>query len=99
MLADLVNGFHHLFGKITPANGDGVWCELEAHNQLSTHDYDSLTRLIVMAHDRCIRAEIRPCGTKRLTLILSKRIREGAYTERHPALEENVSKIRKELTP
>lgn len=98
MLADLVNGFHHLFGKIT---GDGrkdqVRCVLEAHNCLATYDYRDLTRLVVMAHDRCIRAEIQPARGNALTIILSKRSREGGQSDYHPTLEENVAKIRGDL--
>lgn len=98
MLADLVNGFHHLFGKVT---GDGrenqIRCILEAHNCLATYDYRDLTRLVVMAHDRCIRAEIQPARGNALTIILTKRSREGDQCVRHPTLEENVEKIRKDL--
>lgn len=97
MLADLTRGFHHLFGKIRASNDNGIQCELECHNYLGTFDYNELTRLVVMAHDRAIRAEIRPCGTKRLSIYLHKRSREGTETQRHPTLEDAVTKIRKEL--
>ena len=98
MLTNLVNGFHHLFGKIT---GDGrtdqIRCVLEAHNCLATYDYRDLTRLVVMAHDRCIRAEIQPARGNAITIILTKRSREGDQDRRHPTLEENVAKIREDL--
>lgn len=98
MLADLVNGFHHLFGKIT---GDGrkdqIRCVLEAHNCLATYDYRDLTRLVVMAHDRCIRAEIQPARGNAITVILTKCNRDGDRSKWHPALEENIAKIREGL--
>lgn len=98
MLADLANGFHHLFGRIT---GDGqpdqIRCILEAHNCLATYDFRDLTRLVVMAHDRCIRAEIQPARGNAIAVILTKRSRDGNQSEWHPTLEENVAKIREEL--
>lgn len=98
MLSDLVNGFHHLFGKIhADGQNDQIRCILEAHNCLATYDYRDLTRLVVMAHDRCIRAEIQPAGRSTLTIILTKRSREGSQELRHPTLEENVTKIREDL--
>jgi len=93
MLADLVGGFHHVTGKIKPC-GEGI--ESSGYNfNLATYDFDGLTRLVLLAHDRCIRAEIRPSGPGMLKLALSKRTRRqgGHMWERHPDIENAIRNI------
>jgi hypothetical protein len=61
---------------------------------LSTWDYDHLTRAVIMAHDRCIRLDVQPCTPKLLRLVLHKRQREGGVSERHPTIEEAITRVR-----
>ena len=94
LLADLQGGFHHVTGKIKRA-GDGI--ETSSFNfRAATYDFDGLTRLVVLAHDRMIRAEIAPSGPGMLKLYLQKRhLREGGHMhERHPELEQAAAAIR-----
>lgn len=92
MLADLVRGFHHMPGDIKRC-GAGV--EVNMRAPLATRDFSELTRLVVMAHDRCIRAEIAPSGPGRLKILLHKRhARAGSMVERHPTLEEHIAMCR-----
>ena len=62
---------------------------------LSTCDFDELTRLVILAHDRCIRVEVEAAAPKYLRLIFYKRRREpSAPARHHPTLEEAVTRIR-----
>lgn len=93
LVADLMHGFHHISGKFEEW-GSGIEINT-THGRLATFDFDGLTRLVVLAHDRCIRAEIRPSGPGLIKIILHKRhIREGRQSEKHPTLEDNISRIR-----
>ncbi len=94
LLADLFHGFHHISGKLHEW-GAGIKLNTTYTNTLASYDYNGLTRLIVMAHDRMIRAEIVPSGPGMLGIVLHKRHkREGRMHERHPTLEDHVKQIR-----
>lgn len=94
LLADLFRGFHHVQGVIRPF-GNGIEINSQNGNWAASYDFDGLTRAVVMAHDRMIRFEIRPSGPGMLKLCLWKRhTREGRMNERHPTIEEAISKIR-----
>lgn len=95
MLADLFFGWHHVQGEIKQL-GSGIKLNTSASNWAATFDYDGLTRAVVMAHDRMIRFEFRPSGSRLMQLVLHKRhTREGAMHERHPTLEEAIVAARK----
>jgi hypothetical protein len=93
MLADWSGGFHHVTGTIKPASPKGIKCSVP-HGSMSSFDFDGLTRLVVMAHDRCIRAELRSGGPQRLTMYLHKRQRDGQMAQRHPTLDQAIAAIR-----
>ncbi len=89
MLRDLESGFHHLeTDRIKPATGAGISYNFPYAN-FATFDYDELTRLVFMAHKRCIRAQISGSGPNMLCLHLHKRLgRDGNMTARHPTIEQ-----------
>lgn len=93
LLCDLMGGEHHLEGGVI-AWGDGVY-----YNQISaiaTFDFNLLTVAVVLAHDRCIRLEVRPAGPSQIGLALHKRhSREGSTSKRHPTLEVAVAAARR----
>jgi hypothetical protein len=92
MLAHLARGFHHLPGNIKRC---GLGVETNWLGTLASWDFSHLTRLVVMAHDRCIRAEVAPSGPGRLKILLHKRhAREGEMNRRHPTLEEHIALCR-----
>jgi hypothetical protein len=92
MLAHLARGFHHLAGPIKRC-GSGV--SVSWRTGMATWDFSELTRLVVMAHDRCIRAEITQGGPGLLKVLLHKRhTREGDISRRHPTLEEHIALCR-----
>lgn len=66
------------------------WC-VNTWVDLSTFDQDKLTRLVFLAHDRCVRAEITHSGPRMVRICIWQRIREGGITDRHPTLEQAVS--------
>jgi len=90
MFADLMCGWHHC-RKIHRA-GSGVKMSVSG-GKLATFDFDLLTKLVIMAHDRCIRAEISHSGPRMVSIILHKReAREGAMHRRHPTIHEAVER-------
>lgn len=73
--------------------GKGV--SFVVRSYFATYDCDGLTRLVVGAHDRCIRVEVEGCGPKMLRVSMWPRNgREGRLYERHPTLEQAAASIR-----
>jgi len=93
-VCDLVYGEHHVCGD-AKQYGRGI-CINMRNTAFATFDFDYLTRLVFMAHDRCIRAEIQPSGPGMLKLVLNKRFyRDGEMYERHPTIETALEKFKK----
>lgn len=69
---------------------------LECTGRLSTYDNDHLTQLVVRAHDACVRVELAAprSPAKSFHVIFSRRDRVGGLHERHPALEQAVTRVR-----
>ena len=87
-LFDFELGEHHLRGTIKPW-GDGVQYNRLVSGDLCTFDVDGLTRLVFLAHDRCIRVEVAASSPKRVHIACHKRHSRTAEKRyaRHPALE------------
>ena len=66
----------------------GFGWQITHGNSLATFDFDSMTRLVRLAHERCMRVEINPCNMRYLRIILHKRKREGSICDRHPTIEQ-----------
>lgn len=64
------------------------------YGDLSTYDWDTLTRLVIAAHDLAVRVEIGSSGPRRVKLHLSARTRTGEMTERHPTIDEAIDRFR-----
>jgi hypothetical protein len=62
-----------------------VW-EVNTHLDLSTYDPDRLTRLVVAAHNYCVRATVRHSGPGLVKIQLWPRNRHGNRCNRHPKL-------------
>lgn len=97
VLAIAFRGIHHVPGwsKRDACGPDGI--EVRVSHTLDTFDYDVLTRLVVAAHDECVRVEVCP-SMRDLKLYLHVRKREGSFSERHPDMETAVANVRKGLT-
>jgi hypothetical protein len=94
MFADVVGGFHHITGTIKP-HGEGIKVS-DYSGRWATFDFDRLTRLVVLAHDRMIRACVEPSGPRMIGVTLWKRhTREGSMFERHPTMEQAIATHRR----
>jgi len=93
-LADFYGGWHHVHGKVKDASPTGIHINTRHISQFATYDFDGLTRLVVMAHDRAIRVQVGPSGPGMLELMFHKRTREGDSFRRHPTLEDAISRLR-----
>lgn len=67
-----------------------LFIKMNFRGSLSSFDFDGLTRLLFLAHDHCIRVEVRPCNPQLMTVLFHPRLREGAMPLRHPTLEQAV---------
>jgi hypothetical protein len=97
LLGDLYLGIYHL--NTTSLRkvdwGDPQHIEVVIHRPMATYDENSLTRLIVLAHDRMIRVEIKGAAPNCLRLMFHQRkSREGRLYDRMPELETHIETIR-----
>ena len=85
MLCDWLCGAHHV-PTVSPF-GRGIKVCVPS-GKLSTFDFDLLTTLVLLAHDRCVRVELGNGGPYRTGVILHRRhAREGCMSQRHPTIE------------
>jgi hypothetical protein len=81
----LFRGEHHIPSEVKPW-GRG-WKVSTHSGRLATFDFDDLTRLVFLAHDRCVRAEIIQSGPGRVGIAIWKRHgRSGDMYSRHPSI-------------
>jgi len=90
--ADLYCGENHIPSDIRRYGRNG-WC-VNDFSPMATYDYDRLTKLVVMSHDRCIRAEILPSSIGKFKVAIWKRNREGSLTYNHSTIEEAIERVR-----
>ena len=100
MLEITFRGLHHCpkIHKIPyKIIGNEYWA-VNYSGDLSTYDYDLLTRLVVAAHDNCIRVSICSSGPRLVKIRLDNRTkRVGMFHEQHPTIEQAVDAVRKGL--
>jgi hypothetical protein len=65
----------------------------------ATYDRDALTRLVILAHDRCLRVAVCQSGPGRLRISAHPRQREGAMHRRHPTMEQAIGLLRASCPP
>ena len=94
MFADVVGGFHHITGSVKPF---GCGIKVSAYpTRFATFDFDGLTRLVLLAHDRMIRVAVAPSGPGMIAFEMRKRHkRDGKISERHPTIEQAIALHRK----
>lgn len=90
--SEFFRGLHHVPGGRHRIRKWGTGYCINYHpNDLSTFDFDGLTRLVLMSHRDCIRSEISGSGPGMIKLAIWKRKgREGRYFEKHPSIETAV---------
>lgn len=97
LLCEVFHGEHHVPGSIY-ACGRGIYCSAMG-GMLSTFDFDYLTRLVVLAHDRCVRVELMSSSPHRIGLALHRRAsRDGPSYDRHPTIEDAITQVRRTKT-
>lgn len=89
VLSQRFQGIHHC-GEITKTKG--AWAT-NKYGDLSTFDFDELTRLVLAAHHYCIRASVQHPGPRMVKIVLSPRTREGAIFNRHPTIEQGIESM------
>lgn len=97
LLGDVFYGIYHLptsnLRKVDWTNKYWIEFSLMWHD-LATVDFDDLTRLVVLAHDRMLRVSIKAAAPRNLCLVFHQRkVREGGYWERCPTIETHVREI------
>ena len=99
LLNRVFRGLHHC-PKIKKQGGDFPWWEINPYGDLATYDLDTLTRLVIAAHDECVRAEISSSGPRRVRVLLHPRYgREGDFSKRHPTIEQAILNYRNYARP
>lgn len=88
---DFFCGAHHFGGQLKEW-GYG-WC-MPMRNNMATIDYNGLTKLVLMAHDRAIRVEIVPRGMSRALICIWQRDRSTGMSTGHPTIEQAIEKHR-----
>jgi|GEM_PF-2434429 len=92
LFSDFFRGEHHIPGP--KYKGENVreyefgWCVL-TDSDLSSFDIDTLTRLVLLAHDRAVRVEVES-AMRYLRIAIWKRGREGGVNVRHPTIEQAI---------
>jgi hypothetical protein len=91
--SEFYQGDHHIPKGGVKEFGYG-WAVVHNRGDLATYDYNELTKLVIMGHDRCIRVSIMPYQIKSLKIAIWRRQREGGMSERHPTLEQAIESFR-----
>lgn len=90
MLGDWAHGFHHL--PMPKEFGRGV--SIHWSQDLSTWDFNRLTMLVLLAHERCVRIELRSGGPRGVTIAAHRRKADAnSIYEGHPNLDHLVRQI------
>ena len=98
LLGDAFGGIYHidefLFKK--KVDWSNSWhVQIPYNRDLATFDFNTLTRLVVLCHDRCIRMSIKPTSPGYLYLqFWSRDGREGDVSKRHPTIETAIELVR-----
>lgn len=98
LLDELYNGIYHIrhnaLAKVSWDNEIYISIIVEDAS-FATYDFNRLTKLVVLCHDKCMRCEIHGKGPGYIELIFHKRkCRDGQIYERHPTIEDHVKLIR-----
>lgn len=95
--SDFYFGEHHIPGYKPKEFGYG-WSVNHDRGDLATFDYNQLTRLVFMAHERCIRVSVEAVRNGIIRIAIWKRSgREGSIDMRHPTIEKALETFSNKL--
>lgn len=89
-------GEHHFPSKIKQFGSSG-WVITHDRGDIATYDYNGLTRLVLMAHEKCYRVSIMPWNFKSMKICIWKRRRDGDFSRRHPDIDKAIESFKKEI--
>lgn len=96
ILGEYAYGIYHLDLKGVEWGNDRYIRVKVIASDLSTFDYNGLTRLVILCHDRGVRMEVQPCNMRYVRLVFTRRnCRDGNICERHPTIDEAIESHRK----
>lgn len=100
LLDDVFWGIYHVNSHLHKTDWtNDHFIDVVLNKELHTFDYDHLTRLVVLCHDRLLRMEITGRAPNFLTLTFHQRkVREGRMFDRMPTMEDHIEIIRRSLT-
>jgi hypothetical protein len=96
VVARTFRGIHHCPGGWENREpwGDGI--SIVAFGGMSTYDFDYLTRLVVAAHDECVRVDVIGCAPSYMRIgLTARKNRDGEFYDRHDTIETAIEKARR----
>lgn len=98
ILGQVFLGLYHIDRQVYKVDWTELRCiEINLHSNFSTYDFNVLTRLVVLCHDRAMRLEISPCNMQFIKFRFHQRKREGSIFDRHPTIEQAIIDIREAI--
>lgn len=95
--AALCRGEHHIPGsryKGESVKPYGVGFVVSHGGYLASYDDNMLTRLVLLAHERCVRVEVFHGGPNRVRIAIWGRERTGDIVQRHVTIEHAIERFR-----
>lgn len=95
-------GIYHLgssgLKKADWVNDYCIAINLSYPSNFATYDFDLLTKIVVLSHDRCLRVEMQAVAPRIMKLMFHRRER-GATTNfaKMPTLEEHTATLREQM--
>ena len=93
ILGYVYQGLYHIAGIEKREWENNRHIQIPVHDHLSTYDYSLLTTLVLLAHRRSIRIEIRPCNFNHIYLFFSRRDRSNHPIEGHPTIQQAIARF------
>ncbi len=99
-LGELYLGIYHLdSGALERVDWSDKNCIVITigHKDWCTVDFNTLTRLVFLAHHMAIRVELVPVANGYMRVLFSQRNRDGDVYHRHPTLDEAVAMFKERV--
>ena len=99
-LGELYLGIYHLressLERVDWSNQHHIVITI-GHKDWSTVDFNTLTRLVFLAHHMAIRVELVPVANGYMRVLFHQRNRDGDLYHRHPTLDEAVATFKEHV--